>query len=121
MNVVRPTVPGATRSCPHCKSTVLASAAVCPACQHHLRYSVPNLSVAPTGYSALQVEGTVRHKQPDEACEFCVVLSIANERGEQLTRQVVGVGVLQPAEARQFSVSVNLLPAGTAQSKAQGV
>ncbi len=121
MNVVRPSAPGATRSCPHCKSTVLASAAVCPACQHHLRYSAPNLTVASTGYSALQVEGTVRHKQPDEACEFCVVLSIANERGEQLTRQVVGVGVLQPAEARQFSVSVNLLPAGATQPKAQGV
>jgi hypothetical protein len=120
MNVVRPTVPGATRSCPHCKSTVLASASVCPACQHHLRYNVPNLSVAPTGYVALQVEGTVRHKQAEEACEFCVVLSIANERGEQLTRQVVGVGLLQPSEARKFSVSVNLLPARAAQSKAQG-
>jgi hypothetical protein len=117
--VVRPNVPGATRSCPHCKSTVLASASVCPACQHHLRYNAP-MSVAPTGYVALQVEGTVRHKQPEEACEFCVVLSIANERGEQLTRQVVGVGVMQPAEARQFSVSVNLLPARAAQSKVQG-
>ncbi len=84
---------GATRTCPHCKSTVLASAG--------------------TGYAALQVEGTVRHKQPDEPCEFCVVLSIANERGEQITRQVVGVGLLQPAEARRFSVSVNLVPAPT--------
>jgi hypothetical protein len=120
MTVVRPTVPGATRSCPHCKSTVLASASICPACQHHLRYSAPNLGAAPTGYAALQVEGTVRHKQPDEACEFCVVLSIANERGEQLSRQVVGVGVMQPSEARQFSVSVNLLPARGTQSKAQG-
>ena len=119
MNIARP-VPGATRSCPHCKSTVLASASICPACQHHLRYSAPNLGPAPIGYAALQVEGTVRHKQADEACEFCVVLSIANERGEQLTRQVVGVGHLQPAEARHFSVSVNLLPARETQSKAQG-
>jgi hypothetical protein len=31
MNAVRPIAPGATRSCPHCKSTVLASASVCPA------------------------------------------------------------------------------------------
>ena len=120
MNVVRPAAPGATRSCPHCKSTVLASASVCPACQHHLRFNAPSLAVAPTGYAALQVEGTVRHKQANEPCEFCVVLSIANERGEQLSRQVVGVGVLQPAEARQFSVSVNLLPARSAQAKAQG-
>ncbi len=120
MNIARPLVPGATRSCPHCKSTVLASASICPACQHHLRYNAPNLAAAPTGYAALQVEGTVRHKQPDEACEFCVVLSIANDRGEQLTRQVVSVGVLQPAEARHFSVSVNLLPAREPQAKAQG-
>jgi hypothetical protein len=110
MNAVRPMAPGATRSCPHCKSTVLASASVCPACQHHLRYSAPTAAPAPTGYAALQIEGTVRHKSVDEPCEFCVVLSIANERGEQLTRQVVGVGVLQPAEARQFSVSVNIVP-----------
>ena len=117
MNAVRPMAPGATRSCPHCKSTVLASASVCPACQHHLRYSSPNAPPAPTGYAALQIDGTVRHKRPDEPCEFCVVLSIANERGEQITRQVVGVGVLQPAEARQFSVSVNIVPAGAAPSR----
>ena len=114
MNAVRPMAPGATRTCPHCKSTVLASASVCPACQHHLRYSAPNAAPAPAGYSALQIDGTVRHRRPDEPCEFCVVLSIANERGEQITRQVVGVGVLQPAEARQFSVSVNLVPAAGA-------
>ena len=117
MNAVRPMTPGATRSCPHCKSTVLASAGVCPACQHHLRYSAPVAAVAPTGYAALQIEGTVRHKQVDEPCEFCVVLSIADEHGEPLTRQVVGVGVLQPAEARQFSVSVNLMPARAPQAK----
>jgi hypothetical protein len=111
MNAVRPQPLGATRTCPHCKSTVLASAGICPACQHHLRFSLPTPSAASTGYAALQVEGTVRHKQPDEPCEFCVVLSIANERGEQITRQVVGVGLLQPAEARRFSVSVNLVPA----------
>ena len=111
MSVARPGMPGATRSCPHCKSTVLASASVCPACQHHLRFSAPGAVAAPTGYAALQVEGTVRHKQLEEPCEFCVVLEIANERGEQISRQVVGVGVLQPAEARRFSVSVNLVPA----------
>ena len=120
MNAVRPMAPGATRSCPHCKSTVLASASVCPACQHHLRFSAPTAAATPTGYAALQIEGSVRHKQVVEPCEFCVVLSIANERGEPLTRQVVGVGVLQPAEARQFSVSVNLVPARTSPPKSPG-
>ena len=118
MNAVRPAAPGVTRNCPHCKSTVLASASVCPACQHHLRYNAPNAPAAPTGYAALQIDGTVRHKRVDEPCEFCVVLSIANESGEQISRQVVGVGVLQPEEVRRFSVSVNLLPTRAAQLKA---
>lgn len=120
MNSVRPTALGTTRNCPHCKATVLASASICPACQHHLRFNAAAAGAAPIGYAALQVEGTVRHKQLDEPCEFCVVLAIANERGEQITRQVVGVGVLQPAEARRFSVSVNLVPARTAGLKAPG-
>jgi hypothetical protein len=118
VNAVRPAAPGATRDCPHCKSTVLASASVCPACQHHLRFNAPAAVPASTGYAALQVEGTVRHRQAQEPCEFCVVLSIANERGEQITRQVVGVGVLQPAEVRRFSFSVNLVPARTPGPKA---
>lgn len=120
MSSVRAAAPGATRNCPHCKSTVLASASICPACQHHLRFNAPGAPAPATGYAALQVEGTVRHKQADEPCEFCVVLAIANERGEQITRQVVGVGVLQPAEARRFSVSVNLVPARTTALKAPG-
>jgi hypothetical protein len=115
---VRPAAPGATRSCPHCRATVLQSASVCPACQHHLRFNAPQspsaaaaAALAASGYAALQVEGTVRHKQPGEPCEFCVVLTIANEQGEQISRQVVGVGVLRPSEVRRFSVAVNLVPA----------
>jgi len=118
MSVARPAALGNTRNCPHCKSTVLASASVCPACQHHLRFNQPSAPAAPTGYAALQIEGTVRHKQPEEPCEFCVVLSIADENGKQISRQVVGVGVLRADEMRRFNVSVNLLPARATQLKA---
>ncbi len=117
MIAARPAAPGATRSCPHCRATVLQSANVCPACQHHLRFNAPvatTAAAAATGYAALQIEGTVRHKQPQEPCEFCVVLAIANEQGEQISRQVVSVGVLQPSEVRRFSISVNLVPARAA-------
>ena len=118
MIAARPAAPGATRSCPHCRATVLLSANVCPACQHHLRFNAPvaaaAAAAAAAGYAALQIEGTVRHKQPKEPCEFCVVLAIANEQGEQISRQVVSVGVLQPSEARRFSISVNLVPARAA-------
>jgi len=35
------------------------------------------------------------------------VVSITNERGEE-TRQVVGVGAIQPGEERKFTVSVEV-------------
>ncbi len=41
-----------------------------------------------------------------------MVLTIRNERGEELARQVVGVGALRPAEARNFSLSVEVLTPG---------
>ena len=37
MSAMRPGETGATRTCPHCKTTILESAAVCPACRGHLR------------------------------------------------------------------------------------
>ena len=38
MSTARVGAPGATRSCPHCKATILESANVCPICRHHLRF-----------------------------------------------------------------------------------
>jgi hypothetical protein len=99
---------GATRTCPHCKSTVLESAAVCPGCRHHLRYGTQ--VTGPEGYNSLSFDSTIRHTVPDEACEYCVVITVRSERGDQVTRQVVGVGALQPGETRAVSVSVEMLP-----------
>jgi hypothetical protein len=110
MSAARPGTLGTTRVCPHCKATVLESASVCPGCQHHLRFNAAEVQPAAAGYSALQVEGTIRHRVPEEPCEYCIVLSIRNERGELLTRQVVGVGALLAAEAHTVSISVELLP-----------
>jgi hypothetical protein len=102
---------GATRTCPHCKSTVLESAAVCPGCRHHLRFSSSGAQVvAPESYHSLNFDSTIRHTAPDEACEYCVVITVRSERGEQVTRQVVGVGALQPGETRAVSVTVEMLP-----------
>jgi hypothetical protein len=53
------------------------------------------------------VEGAIRHRHPGEAWEYAVVVSITNERGEE-TRQVVGVGAIQPGEERKFTVSVEV-------------
>ena len=60
--------------------------------------------------SAMRIEGSIRHAVRDESCEYCVVVSITNERGEKIARQVVGVGALQPGEKHKYSFSVELMP-----------
>ena len=113
MSVVKSGAPGATRHCPHCKATILESAAVCPACKHHLRFDPKAAARAQPSFSPLRVEGTIRHPSVGEAWEYSVMLSIRNDRGEEVTRQVVGVGALQPAEQRTFTFAVEVFaPSG---------
>ena len=44
----------------------------------------------------------------DPAWEYSVVLVIRDNQGIEVTRQVVGVGALQPSEQRSFSLSVEV-------------
>ena len=113
MNATRPTTVGRTRVCPHCKATILESAAVCPGCNHHLRFGKLAENQQRVAKSALRVEGTVKHPVGADPCEYSVVIEIRNERGEQVARQVVGVGALQPQEVRTFTLSVDLLTSKT--------
>jgi hypothetical protein len=99
--------PGKTRSCPHCKATILESATVCPGCQHHLRFDPAAQRMLPAA-TPLRVEGTIRHPPDGGNWEYSIVLAVRNERGEELTRQVVGVGALSPRDVRSFSLSVEL-------------
>ncbi len=105
-----PSTVGRTRSCPHCKATILESAAICPQCRHHLKFGA---AVVPqdqqTGFSALRVQGAIRHPNQAPDWEYSVVLAIVNERGEEISRQVVGVGALRPTESRTFTLSVDVL------------
>ncbi|MGO9594721.1 MAG: hypothetical protein ACLQFF_04025 [Steroidobacteraceae bacterium] len=111
MSSLRSGTPGATRVCPHCKATVLETATICPGCRHHLRFSADATPGADDeGYCALSVDGSIAHKVTTEPCEYFVVFEIRDERGEQLARQVVGVGVLQPGELRRLNVSVGMRP-----------
>ena len=104
---------GRTRACPHCKATILESAAICPQCRHHLKFGAAARAGASTPtFSALNVEGTLRHSAQGEDWEYSVVLSIRNERGEEVSRQVVGVGALRPAEARTFTLAVEVAAPG---------
>ena len=106
---------GRTRTCPHCKATILESAAVCPQCRHHLRYGVaaaPSARPAVEGFTALAVQGTLEHPQQGADWEYSVVLTIRNERGEEVARQVVGVGALRAGESREFSLAVEVATPG---------
>ncbi|MGI9090455.1 MAG: hypothetical protein ACR2GG_05035 [Gemmatimonadaceae bacterium] len=111
-NAARP-APGKERTCPHCRATVLHSASICPACQHSLRFDSHGTSRALPAISALSIEGTIRHPNVGEAWEYSMVLSIRNDRGEEINRHIVGVGALNPDEYRTFTVAVTVTkPAG---------
>ncbi|MBM0103687.1 hypothetical protein JM946_02980 [Steroidobacter sp. S1-65] len=101
---------GKTRICPHCKSTILESASICPACQHHLRFDPKAVAErrAQATFSALRVEGAFRHPAEGEAWEYSVVISVRNDRGDEVSRQVVGVGALGANEGRTVTVSVDV-------------
>ena len=116
MSNPRPGMAGATRTCPHCKATILESASVCPACRHHLRFDEASVVAARAAQTVvpLKVEGSVRHPADSGPWEYTVVLSIRNDRGEEINRQVVGVGAMQPGEQRSFNLSVEMFPRGSA-------
>ena len=104
----KPGTAGATRVCPHCKTTILESSVVCPACKHHLRFDPNAAARAQRTTSALSVEGTIRHPEDGDAWEYSMVLSIRNERDEEIDRKIVGVGAMRPGERRTFALSVEI-------------
>ncbi|HZV23896.1 MAG TPA: hypothetical protein VFF93_09015 [Luteimonas sp.] len=117
MSAARPGTAGATRVCPHCKATILESASVCPACRGHLRYDEAALQREKTRISPLTVDGTLSPPPGDTAFEYSMVLSIRDERGEEITRQVIGVGALHADEQRTFTLQVEMTEATGAKAK----
>ena len=114
MSSVRPGSPGAIRECPHCRETILESAAVCPACKHYLRYE-SGVGAAESTHEAaltpLRIEGSIRHPADGEPWEYTVVVTIRNDRGEEIARKLIGVGALNPNEQRAFTLSVEAVTA----------
>src|SRR5690242_20934701 len=106
----RPVSTGKTRTCPHCKATILESLSICPGCMHHLRFDSEAAKRQVAAAPALRVEGVIRHPPLEEPLEYFVIIAIRNDRGEEVTRQVVNVGALQGAEKRTFTLSVEMLP-----------
>jgi hypothetical protein len=106
----RPAAPGRTRVCPHCKATILESLSICPGCMHHLRFDQEAARRQVAAKSALHIDGVIRHPPLEDPWEYFVTISVRNERGEEVTRQVVSVGVLHSAEKRTFALAVDVMP-----------
>ena len=101
---------GKTRSCPHCRATILESAAVCPACRHHLRFETrrgeqPEL---PASQVALKVSGQFARATASGPGEYHVVVVIRDAGGAELARKVIGVGGLAPGEERKVDLTVEI-------------
>ncbi|MFO1502299.1 MAG: hypothetical protein U1F39_00615 [Steroidobacteraceae bacterium] len=105
---------GATRTCPHCRATILESAIVCPGCRHHLRF---DKDAKPGGaaatHTAWQIEGTLDAQRMDATSEYSILITVRNERNEEVARQIVNVGALQGAERRTFSLTIEMSEPGT--------
>ena len=111
MSSVRPGSPGATRACPHCKEIILESATVCPACRHHLRFDADVIASEEPALSPLRIEGSIRQPPDVAAWEYSVVVTIRNDRGEEIARKLIGVGAMAPNEQRTFTLAVEVVPA----------
>lgn len=106
---VRTATAGRTRTCPHCRATILESAAVCPACRHHLRFDPRRAGErAQPGEVALGIEGTFSHPPVGESWEYSVVVVLRDGQGTEIARKVVGVGSLAPGEQRTVGLSVEV-------------
>jgi hypothetical protein len=110
MTAPRAGTPGATRECPHCRETILESAVVCPGCRHHVKFGQSAHDGAVEVVTTLRVEGNIRNPVEGGAREYCMVLTIRNEQGQEVARRVVGVGAMQPDEQRSFSLAVEMTP-----------
>jgi len=100
---------GKTRSCPHCRATILESAAVCPGCRHHLRFeSRRGAQLEQVSQIALRISGQFARASAEGPGEYSVVVVIRDAGGAELARKVIGVGGLAPGEERRVDLSVEI-------------
>lgn len=105
-------VAGESRSCPHCKATILRSAAACPICRHSLRFA--SLGAEPRTKPTscpLWVEGTLKNGGDGGALEYFLLMEVRDEAGKVISRQSVGVGAIPQATERIFSLRIETTPA----------
>jgi hypothetical protein len=66
------------------------------------------------------VEGTIKHPPAGEAWEYSIMLSILGAEGQEITRQVVSVGALNPQEQRTFRLAVEVFTPSGEQASREG-
>jgi hypothetical protein len=105
-------VPGESRSCPHCRATILKSAATCPMCRHNLRFvSIGAEPRSKPTSCPLWVEGTLKNTGDGGALEYYLLMEIRDEAGKVISQQSVGVGAIPQATKRIFSLRIETTPA----------
>lgn len=109
MTPVRTLLPGATRTCPHCRTTVLERAVRCPQCQKHLKVDPDASSSLSAPESPFRVEGTICPPL-GETWEYNLLVVIKDEQGNEVSRKLVDVGAIAPGVMRTFALSVDISP-----------
>ncbi|MPZ77114.1 MAG: hypothetical protein GEU77_11385 [Deltaproteobacteria bacterium] len=100
---------GQSRSCPHCKATILKSSVSCPLCRHVLRFGSTGAEEHSNRVPCpLSVEGTINHPGAGEAVEYFILMEVRDEAGKIISRQSLGVGALHQAEKRIFTLRVEM-------------
>jgi hypothetical protein len=107
------TTAGHTRDCRTVARSIRESAAVCPSCGHYLRYGgpKPRWRRKPAVTSRCAIEGCIRHPAGGGAGEYTVVVSIWNDRGEEIARKLIGVGAMNPTSSARSRLSVEAVSA----------
>jgi hypothetical protein len=106
---------GDSRSCPHCKATILKSSVSCPLCRHVLRFgSAAAEEVCNPSECLLSVDGTINHPGAGEALEYFILMEVRDETGKLVSRQSLGVGAIDKAQKRIFSLRVEMSSAALA-------
>jgi len=83
---------GASRTCPHCKATILQSTFSYPICRHLLKFNSPafqpplQATICP-----LLVEGTLAHHEAEESLEYQILMQIRDDAGKLVSRECASV------------------------------
>ena len=59
----------------------------------------------------LRIEGSIRHPADAEPWEYTVVVTIRNDRGEEIARKLIGVGAMTTNEQRTVTLTVEAVVA----------